>query len=1429
MEKNLPYAFLRCLFAAKAIMIFCFLFFVSPHVFSQTTQASVQTDQLDYAPGSTVYITGSGFTANETVTLQILHYGTVGDNLTVAAHQPWTVAADASGNISSTWVVPIDDDELGATLQLTAVGVSSGLTAQEIFTDAANTKMAITAVPAITGGAIAYGGTVKLIATLTQTSGGAAVSNEPITFTFNGTAQSQTATTDGTGTAFIIVNLTTTGTSGSRINANTVVPVSATFGGDINFKTSTSPASNFTVATAFLTLSNAAATSKAYDGTNTAAITGTLNGVFSGDVVTLTGTGTFASLSVANSIAVTSTSTLGGAQQANYSLTQPTSLTANITPKALTLTNPAATGKFYDGTATAVVTGTLTGVLTADVPNVILNATGTFATPNVGNNIAVTSTSTLSGTAAGNYTLTQPTGLTASITVKALTITGVSAVNKMYDGTTTASLTGTPALSGVLTADISNVTLGGTPSATFSTVAVGTGKPVTVTGYSISGSASTNYSLTQPIGLTANITAKVLAITGITAVNKTYDGTISATLTGTALLSGAISGDVVTLGGTPSAVFSDALVGTSKQLTVSGYTISGAASGNYTLTQPIGLTANISAKALTITGVSAVNKIYDGTTSATLTGTALLSGVISGDVVTLGGTPSAVFFDALIGIGKPVTVLGYTISGAASGNYSLTQPTGLTANISAKSLTITGISVINKTYDGNNTASLTGTAVLNGVVTADAFNLTLGGTPSAVFSTASVATGKPVTVSGYSINGTASGNYSLTQPTGLTANITPKALTITGITANNKTYDKTTIATLAGTAVLNGVLAADVSNVTLGGTPSATFSDVLVGTGKPVMVTGYSISGTVSGNYSLTQPTGLTANITAKPITVTGITANNKTYDGTTTATLTGTAALSGVMGSDNSGVTLNGTPLAVFPDALIGNSKIVTVNGYSINGSASGNYTLTQPTLLTANINPATLTITANSVTKTYGTALTGGAGSAAFTPTGLQNGETISSVTITYGTGAATNASVALSPYNGSLTPSLATGGTFTASNYTISYVSGNIIVNKAPLTVTATGGNKIYDGTTSALITLGDNRISGDVFTEAYTTAIFTDNKNAGNNKPVSVSGISINGGVSGNYTLGNTTANTTASISQKALTVTAAGIDRAYDGTTAATVNLSDNKISSDNILDAYTSASFADKNAGNNKPVSVTGITISGTDAVNYSFNTAASTTASITQAQLTITASGGTKVYDGKTTASAMTLGDNRVSGDVLTDAYTAAAFADKNVATGKTVTTSGITVTGTDAANYIYNATATSLADITQAQLTITASGGTKVYGGKTTASAMTLGDNRVSGDALTDAYASADFSDKNAGTGKTVTTTGITITGADAGNYSYNTSATSLADITQALLTITASGGTKVYDGKTTASAMTLGDNRVSGDVLTDAYASADFSDKN
>src|SRR6185312_14314970 len=137
------------------------------------------------------------------------------------------------------------------------------------------------------------------------------------------------------------------------------------------------------------------------------------------------------------------------------------------------------------------------------------------------------------------------------------------------------------------------------------------------------------------------------------------------------------------------------------------------------------------------------------------------------------------------------------------------------------------------------------------------------------------------------------------------------------------------------------------------------------------------------------------------------------------------------------------GSPYPIVPSAATGG----TFNAANYNiVYANGTLTVTKPTL----------TITANNGTKTYGTVFTTGAGSTLFTSTGLQNGETIGSITIA-STGAPAAASVAGSPYT--IVPSAATGGTFNAANYNIVYTNGALTVTQATFTITANNGTKAY----------------------------------------------------------------------------------------------------------------------------------------------------------------------------------------------------------------------------------------------------------------------------------------------------------------------------------------------------------------------------------
>jgi hypothetical protein len=171
---------------------------------------------------------------------------------------------------------------------------------------------------------------------------------------------------------------------------------------------------------------------------------------------------------------------------------------------------------------------------------------------------------------------------------------------------------------------------------------------------------------------------------------------------------------------------------------------------------------------------------------------------------------------------------------------------------------------------------------------------------------------------------------------------------------------------------------------------------------------------------------------------------------------------------------------------------------------------------------------------------------------------------------------------------------------------------------------------------------------------------------------------------------------ASITPATLIVSATGAGKVYDGSTAASVIISGAPLAGDTVDLSFMSAAFGDKNAGSGKGVSVTGIRATGADAGNYVINGAASTTADITPATLTVAASGHSKPFD-NTAVADVTLSDNRIAGDDLTLTLESAAFADAEIGDDKPVAVSGIGIAGADSGNYVLaNVSAATSADIT-------------------------------------------------------------------------------------------------------------------------------------
>ncbi|AWH84657.1 hypothetical protein HYN59_05770 [Flavobacterium album] len=1059
-----------------------------------------------------------------------------------------------------------------------------------------------------------------------------------------------------------------------------------------------------------LTIAGISIADKDFDSDTDATITGipVLVGVVGSEDVTLNSS---AAIAVFDNIGPNATIpvtvsgyALNGVDKANYTLTQPQGLTANINETGLA--NQTITFNEPDAVTYGDAPFTLNATASSGLTVTYTSSDENVATVS-GNTVTITGSGSVTITAyqEGNGTYNPASAVAQGLMVnkKTITVTNPSITDKVYDKTTSALATGT--LSGLVSSDEGLVGLTG--AGIFASDDVANGIVVT-TYYSISGTRAYNYILTQPGDQTGNILPAELTLSSATAANKVYDGTNPAVISGT--LTGIFAGDTVTYNGT--GTFATVDVATGIEVT-STTTLTGADAGNYYLTQPTGLTADITAKTITVTAI-AENKEYDRTTDAVITVTAV-NGLAVGDVVTAIG--AGTFNNFNVGTDKPVTI-ALTLTGDDAANYTLTQPTGLTADITAKNLTVTSADVIDRAYNGTTNATITN-AVLDGIVAGDEAAVTI---VAGTF--AQAAPGTDIAVSNLVLSGTAAGNYSLTQPTGLSGDITGTVITLSGAAAQNKIYDGTTDAVITGT--LTGVAPGDI--VTFTGT--GTFASKDVGNGIEVTPS-ITLGGEDAMFYILTQPTGLTANITKKTLTVTA-TAENKVYDRTTDAVIT-VASINGIVDGDDIEVTGGGN----FNNFNAGIAKPVT-GALVLGGGSAANYTLAQPAGLTADVAKANLTVvSADVVDRAYnGTTI-------ATIANAVLDGivaEDEAAVTIVAGTFAQATPGTDIAVSN------LVLSGT-AAGNYTVTQpegLSGDITASTLTLSGAA-AQNKVYDGTTAATITGTLSGIApGDIVTFTG-TGTFASSAVA-NGVEVTPT-ITLGGEDAMYYTLIQPTG-LTANITKKTLTISGLTADnKVYNKTTTAT--LSGNAVlvgvlnNDDVSLDGIPVANFNNFNVGIAKPVTVTGYTLAN-DNSNYMLAQPTGLTANITAKPLTL--NGGTvttKTYNATTAATVTGTLVGVEPGDVVT--ANTGTFASANAGT-QNVT---VLLAGANAGNYTLTQPSPLLTGtINKATLTVTADNKSKTVNAANPALTISYSGFAGSDNAADD----ADF------TPPTLTTTAVT-----------------------------------------------------------------------
>ena len=293
-----------------------------------------------------------------------------------------------------------------------------------------------------------------------------------------------------------------------------------------------------------------------------------------------------------------------------------------------------------------------------------------------------------------------------NITQKAIDIVDIIADDRIYNGGTTVTLKG-GRLVGVCDGDNVSFILPTTGEAENKDVGE---KSVSIDTITLLGDDSLNYILNQPAygSIVVNIKQKKLSVINLTAKDKIYDGNATVEIEGGAF-EGLVTGDDVTptIPQTGEAEYKD--VGNWK-VAINDIELTGEDTKNYNFIQPTygEITVNIGKKDLKIIGLTAKDRIYNGSTEVEIEG-GVFEGLVTGDDVTptIPQTGEAEYKD--VGNWK-VAINDIELTGEDAKNYNFIQPTygEITVNISKKDLRMININGKNRIYNGETTVEIEG-------------------------------------------------------------------------------------------------------------------------------------------------------------------------------------------------------------------------------------------------------------------------------------------------------------------------------------------------------------------------------------------------------------------------------------------------------------------------------------------------------------------------------------------------------------------------------------------------------------------------------------------------------------------------------------------------------------------------------------------------
>ena len=577
----------------------------------------------------------------------------------------------------------------------------------------------------------------------------------------------------------------------------------------------------------------------------------------------------------------------------------------------------------------------------------------------------------------------------------------------------------------------------------------------------------------------------------------------------------------------------------------------------------------ISKKSITVSGITASNKTYNGNTTATfVTNNATFNGKLSDDILTVSVTGT--FDNKNVGTGKTVTISGLTLGGASVGNYQLAtsgQQTSTTADITAKTLTITATAK-SKTY-GSADPALTYTS--NGLIGSD--NIT-----------GALSRDSGENVGSYAIKqGTlsAGNNYSISY-TGANLTINKKTLSIMA-EPKSKTYGEVD-PTLTYTA--SGFERDDTESVITGNLSRVQGENAGTYTiNKNTLAAG--------NNYDINY-TSAALNIFKKEVSLEW-TDTSFTYDGTAHKPI---AIAKGLISNDSCEVEVSGEQTNCRKEAYTATAASLTNSNYSLPDANTTTFTIAKrPVTITAKNQSVVLNTDITKSTDQVTVSETG-------TGTGLVTGQSLTSIKLTA-------SSTGNTTTEGTITPSEAViknGETDVTANYNIAYVNGTLTVTKGTPVVTApTAKNLTYNKQDQVLITAGSS--TGGTIQYSLDKEGWTD-ENADWTYDIS----DIKAEHAGTYKIhyrvvGNEdyfdmeSAVMTAEIKKKDITISDIKVcDKTYDKTTDATLNYDDvvySGIENGDVLSVTATGTFENENAGTAKKVSIIDITLGGVSINDY--------------------------------------------------------------------------------------------------------------------------------------------------------------------------------------------------------------------------------------